>query len=132
MTNHPDTNKKRSTVWNTGNGFDPSSFYGEDEEEEEEEDDDVETLEQFDASGLSALDDTQKETNGAPNAPSDETLSTTQLLDLFGATAPVFDGSPTEPTVHREESSGSSKKETDDFVLPPTIDSCEEDSSQED
>jgi hypothetical protein len=36
----PVTRKEQSSIFATGNGFDPSSFYGEDDLEEEEDDDD--------------------------------------------------------------------------------------------
>lgn len=104
----PPSVPKPQSVWHTQGHFDPNSFYGEDEEEEEpvslptEDNDNSWWLQPHDQS---------RPNNGTTTG---ETLSTSQLMDLFGSSV--------------EDEPKQQAPQVDDFVLPSQSDG---ESSQE-
>lgn len=134
----------RPTSMFASNGFDPSSFYGEDEEEEEDSDERqalawgteaprLETsgshqrpagppaIEPSTATAwaTATVDDSPEAFYPAAAQPASASLSTNELLDLFGA-APV---ALATTTVHRPPKTAEIIGANDDFALPPADDS---------
>jgi hypothetical protein len=141
--------KERSNIFATGNGFDPCSFYGEDDLEEEDDDDDDDDAAQEDSQfsagptlvpardSFVASDRSNTRNKSPPKARAaapgppgaGTTLSTNELLSLFGAAPPPpAEKSPAPADESHQVSDQARAAESkdgaeDDFVLPPSCDS---------